>query len=124
MAGPINHRVLSDRRVQLESKNRAQFGNNTARYFSSRCTVARRAVDSPFMGNEADGGGEHAQAILHAAAEIDGGGFLEVLGGAGDFADVEAKHDGLGDHLVVEDKVVGVLRAGEAVSSSSREKAR
>jgi hypothetical protein len=58
--------------------------------------------DSHFVRHEANGGGEYFPSIFHAAFETDGGGFLEVFRGSGDFAEVKAEHDGLGDHLVVE----------------------
>src|SRR5208282_4573748 len=63
---------------------------------------------------ELQSGCEHSEAILHAAAEIDGGGLLEILGGAGNFADAEAEIDALGEHLVVEDEIVAILPQGQA----------
>src|SRR5580658_684640 len=55
-------------------------------------------------------GGEDSEAILHAATEIDGRCFLEVLGGAGDFADAIAEVNGLRQNLIVEDEVIRVLQ--------------
>src|ERR1019366_5467680 len=57
---------------------------------------------------------KHTQAVLHAAAEIDGGRFLEILGGPGNLADAEAEVDALGEHLVVENKIVAVFPKGQA----------
>src|SRR5208337_2138922 len=71
---------------------------------------------------ELQSGCEHTEAILNAAAEIDGGGFLEILGGTGNFADAEAEIDALGEHLVVEDEIVAILpqrQAGEHVAAES-----
>lgn len=50
---------------------------------------------------------QHAEAVLHAAAEVDAAGFIEVLGGAGHFGNGEAVPEDLADHLVVEDEIVG-----------------
>jgi len=51
-----------------------------------------------------EGGGEDAEAVGDAAAEVDGGGLGEVAGGAGDLADGGVEEDGVGEELVVEDE--------------------
>ncbi len=79
-------------------------------YFSSRFSEGWAANNSRLMRNEAEGGGKHPKTIFDTAPEVDGGSFLEVLGWARDLADVEAKHYGLGNHLIVEDEVVGVIK--------------
>src|ERR1700728_2174006 len=56
------------------------------------------------------GCGQHAETVLHAAAKVDGRSLFEILRGAGDFADAEAEVHALGQHLVVEDEVVGVFQ--------------
>ena len=58
------------------------------------------------MRNEAGSGAEDSKSVFDAALEIDRRGLCKVFGGAGDFSDAEAEHDGLGNHLIVENKVV------------------
>jgi hypothetical protein len=63
---------------------------------------------------------QDAETIFHAAAEVDGGGFLEVLRGTRHFTDVKAEVDTLGEHLVIEDEVVGIFqqwKRGEYLSA-------
>src|SRR5271154_820774 len=62
---------------------------------------------------ELKSGGEDAEAVFHAAAEVDGGGLLEIFRRAGNFSDAEAEMDALRQHLVVEDEVVGVFEQGK-----------
>ncbi len=52
---------------------------------------------------------QHAHAVFGRAGEVDGGGFLKVFGGAGHLANLKAGHEYLGDHLIVKDKVVGIV---------------
>ena len=59
---------------------------------------------------ELQGCDQHAESVFHAAAEVDGGSFCEILRGTGNFADAEAEVDALGEHLVVEDEVVGIFQ--------------
>ena len=61
------------------------------------------------MSDEASGCEQDSKAIFDASPEVDRRGFLKVLRWAGDFADLEVKHHGLRNHLVVEDKIIGVL---------------
>ena len=68
---------------------------------------------------ELEGGFEDSEAVDAGAAEVDGGGLFEVLGGAGDFADAEAEVSGLGEHLVVEDEVVGEVEEGKALEDGA-----
>ena len=63
-------------------------------------------MQSPHLQAELKGCLEHPQAVGHAAAEIDGRGILEIPGGAGQLPDAITEPDDLGQHLVVEDKVV------------------
>ena len=78
-------------------------------------------MDAPTMRNEAGSGTEHSKSIFDAALEIDRGGLFEVLGRAGDFSDAETEHDGLGDHLIVEDEVVGIFEQRERLKQFPRE---
>jgi len=55
-----------------------------------------------------DGDPEYAHSVFCASGEVDGRSFLEVFGGAGDFGDVEAGVNDLGEHFVVEDEIVAV----------------
>ena len=80
------------------------------------------AHDSEFIRDESGGRGQYARAVLHAAAEVDGGRFFKVFGRAGDLADPEAEHHGLRDHLVVEDKIVGVLEQRQRQQQLPRER--
>src|SRR5207302_1960390 len=70
---------------------------------------ARAAQQTPARGAILQCGGEDAEAVLHAAAEIDRRRLGEVARRAGDLADLESEPDRLRQHLVVEDEVVGVL---------------
>src|ERR1700676_4842496 len=56
------------------------------------------------------GCGQDAEAILHATAKVDGRGLFEILCGTGDFANAEAEVHALGQHLIVEDEVVGIFQ--------------
>ena len=71
------------------------------------------------MTDETGGCAENADSVFHAATEIDGRCFFEISGRAGDFSDAEAEHYGLGDHLVIEDKVVGVFKKWEGLKQFS-----
>ena len=59
-------------------------------------------------------GGQDSQAVLDAAAEIDGGGLFEIAGGTGDLTEGEAKIDHLGQHFVIKHEVIGVFPKGQA----------
>src|ERR1035437_6297676 len=59
-------------------------------------------------------GTEYPQSVLHAAPEIDGGGVLEILGVAGNFADAEPEVNALGEHLVVKNEIVAIFPEGQA----------
>src|SRR3954452_16076955 len=54
------------------------------------------------------GGGATRDSVSQASAEIDGRGFGEVLGRAGQLSDPEAERVCLNQNLVVEDEVVRV----------------
>lgn len=56
-----------------------------------------------------EGYAQYAAAIFHAALEVDAGGFLKVFGGAGYFGYFKAVHENLGDHFVVENKIIAVV---------------
>jgi len=72
------------------------------------------AGNASALESELHGGFENAEAVGDAATEINGGSFLEILGGAGDFADAESEVNALGEHLVVENEVVAVFAQGKA----------
>src|SRR5512146_3589595 len=69
-----------------------------------------KAAQASFLQAELQRGGQHSQPVLHAAAEVDGRGFGKVLGGTRNFADVETEIHALGQHLVVENKVIGIFQ--------------
>ena len=73
------------------------------------------------MGDEVERGSQDFKAIFDAALEVDRGSFFEIFRRAGDLADLEVEHDGLGDHLVVEDEIVGVFEQGEGLQQFPRE---
>jgi len=56
---------------------------------------------------------QNPETIDGTAPEIDRRGVREILGGTAQFPDVVAEPGDLGEHLVVEDEVVGVLFLGE-----------
>src|SRR5690242_19984993 len=103
------------------------FGTSRVVAFAGRFQLAARGVEDAktahpyFLQSVLQRGGQHPQPVLHAAAEIDGGGFGEVLGGAGDFSDVEAEIDALRQHLVVEDKIVGVFQQRQLLQNPAAE---
>lgn len=66
--------------------------------------------EARFLQRELHGGTQHSQPIRHAAAEVDGGSFGEILRRAGHLADAEAEVRTLGQHLIIEDKVIGVFQ--------------
>jgi hypothetical protein len=53
-------------------------------------------------------GSQNSEAIFHAASKVDGGGAFEVFGWAGDLCNVVTVEKDLGEHLVVEDEIVGI----------------
>src|ERR1700685_86909 len=55
-------------------------------------------------------GAQHAHSIFHAAPKIDGGRILEILRRTRHFANAKSKMHTLRQHLVVKDKVVGILQ--------------
>lgn len=66
-------------------------------------------MNAPFVRDKPQSGAEHTQAVLHTSFEVDGRGLLKIFGGTRNLANTEAKHDRLGDHLIIEDEVVGIL---------------
>jgi len=87
-----------------------KFGVIALRHFSARNAVTGRTANSQLVRGKAEGRSQHTQAVFDAAFEVDGRSIFKVLGGAGNFADLETEHDGLRNHLVVEDKIIGVLK--------------
>ena len=87
---------------------------------SSVCIEAGNARDAPPVRYKAGCGAENAEPILHAALEVDRRSFLEVFRGTGYFTNPEAKHDGLRDHLVVEDEIVRILQQWKCFKKLSR----
>ena len=56
------------------------------------------------------GSRDDSEAVLDGAWKVDGGGFREIFGGAGDLAHAIPEEDALGQHLVVKNEVVGVFK--------------
>src|SRR5579864_5327123 len=65
--------------------------------------------ESKFLEDVLYGRSQDAQPVAHAAAEIDGGSFGEVLGRAGKLADAELEVEALRQHLIVKDEAVRIL---------------
>ena len=84
-------------------------------HFAACGVESRYAPDFPLMRDITNRRGQHSQSIFHAALEVDGRGFFKVFRRAGDLANVEAEHHGLGDHLVIEDEIVGVFKQGQSL---------
>src|SRR6266851_7228347 len=63
---------------------------------------------------------DDAQAVLHAASEIDRRRFGKVARGAADLADVEPEPDGLHEHLIIENEVVGILLERQRLEKAAR----
>src|SRR5207253_11174297 len=80
-----------------------------------------RAGEAETGGAEFERGAEYAEAVFHAAAEVDRRAFGKVTRRAGDLADVKAEPDGLRQHLVVEDEVVRVLLQRKRLQEPARE---
>src|SRR4051812_14451785 len=85
------------------------FGVGRGSDFSTLRVEAAEMKKSESLHGKGDGSSENAEPVFDAASEVDGGCFLEVFGGAGEFPDAEAEHDSLGDHLVVKDEVIRVF---------------
>ena len=64
-------------------------------------------------------GPEDTETIGYGTAEVDRGGFREVFRGAGDLSDREPEGNRLGEHLVVEDEIVGVLVEGKGLQDAA-----
>src|SRR5579859_3185738 len=72
-------------------------------------TEARHVYDSHLLQCKLQGGGQHAESVLHATAEIDGRSFLEILRRARDLSDAESEVHALCKHLVIENEVIGIF---------------
>src|SRR6185436_2235810 len=68
---------------------------------------------APFLQSKLHGRGEYSKTILHAASEIDRRCFSEVLGRTRDLSDAESEKCALREHLIVENKIVGVFKQGK-----------
>ena len=68
---------------------------------------------SKSLQSELQGGGQHAESVLHAAAKVDGRSSFEIFGRARNFADAKTEVHALSEHLVIEHEVVGVFQQGQ-----------
>ena len=62
--------------------------------------------ESPFAETKLKGRFQYAESINNASPEIDGRGFLEILGRTADLAYAVAEPDDLRQHLVVKNKII------------------
>jgi hypothetical protein len=90
-------------------------------YRRPQSELMKQMDDSPLVRDEAERGGEHSETVLHAALEVDGGGFFKYFVGQEISPMLKAEHDGLGDHLVVEDEIVGVFEQRKGLQQFARE---
>src|SRR6267154_4011800 len=79
-------------------------------HFSSSGIEERRFDKSCLVPDEGRRRLQYSQSIFHAASESDGRSFLEVARRAGDLPNPKTEHQGLSEHLVVEDEVVRVFQ--------------
>ena len=70
---------------------------------------------------ELQGGPQHTQPVSHAPLKIDGRRFGRIPRGAGHFANSKAKMNDLGQHLVIEDEIIGIFFQGEGFEDLPRE---
>src|SRR5580700_2045098 len=75
----------------------------------------------PPLQRELQGRRQHAEAIFHAAAEVDGRGFFEILSRTGNFSDAKAEVNALGEHLVVENKIIRIFEQGQSEQNIAAE---
>src|ERR1700722_4818735 len=54
--------------------------------------------------------GQNLKTVLHAAAEVNGRGLFEILGGTGNLPNAEAEVHALRQHLIVKHEVVGIFK--------------
>src|ERR1700751_5234727 len=95
----------------------------TLRSLSLQALEDRALVEAQAGEAESKARSQHAEAIDHAAAEIDGGGFREVLFREGNLPDPEALVDRLRQHRVVEHEIIGVARERKRFDDASPEPA-
>src|SRR5579863_9510751 len=68
---------------------------------------------SDSLQRELQRGAEHAESVGDAAAKIDRRSLFEILRRTGHFPDAKAEMHALCEHLIVEDKIVGILEQGQ-----------
>jgi len=71
-------------------------------------------MQAPLLEAKFHGSLQYSNTVDNTSAEIDGEGPLEIFRGTGELANAITEPDDLGQHLVVEDKVVGVLLERQA----------
>lgn len=97
--------------------------NSGANLFELRFPVNFRLQQSPFVKTVLEGNGHAAEAIFHAAAEVDGGGFREIFRRTGDLGNFVTGIHNLRKHLVVEHKIVGVGLVVDGLNDLFRKRA-
>src|SRR5208337_3267349 len=84
---------------------------------------ARQVKQAPFAQRKLKTRQQHAKAVFHAAAKIDGRSLFEILGRTGHLPNAEAEIHALGQHLVVEDEVPRVFHEGQGGQHFAAERA-
>src|ERR1700722_15142525 len=79
-------------------------------YFPSSCIKDSGMHETHPLRHEDGCGCQYTETIFHTAAEVDGRSFFKVFRRARNLANSESEHHGLRNHLVVEYKIVGVLK--------------
>src|SRR5207237_9892873 len=77
--------------------------------FAALFAETQKVEQTYSMQGELKRSSQHAETIFHAAAEINGRGFFKILGRTRDLSDAEAEVGALGQHLIIEDEVVGIF---------------
>src|SRR5580698_929060 len=81
--------------------------------FAAFVAEAGKVDQACSLQGELQGRREHAETILHAAAEVDGRSLFEVLRGTRNFSNAEAEVYALGEYLIVENEVIGIFEQGQ-----------
>ncbi len=64
---------------------------------------------------------QYSQTVFHAPAEVDAGSLFEVFGRTGHLGNIKPGKDDLGEHLIIEYEVVGILVEVDAFQHFSTE---
>src|SRR5215467_8389130 len=104
----------------------ARAGDRNAQVIVHRQSSARRAEDAIARNSEHlqtafQGRGQNSKTIFHASPEVNRRCFREVFRGTGKLADAVIEANALGEHLIVENKIVRVFQNRQIDEHVSRE---